>query len=161
GAATINLRGLGPSRALTLVDGRRAIAGNASGTIDLNIIPQIAIDNIEVITGGASSVYGADALAGVTNIKLRSNFEGMEVRARGGVNEAGGDGKEWQVSTLIGVNLAGKGHAMLGIDYSKREISLWKNRSWFKDVMDSPLSGSGDYLFSPWPGYAAGTLPTG
>ncbi|MEJ0037641.1 MAG: TonB-dependent receptor [Gammaproteobacteria bacterium] len=154
GAATVNLRGLGPNRSLTLVDGRRAISSNASGAIDLNTIPQIAIANIEVITGGASSVYGADALAGVTNIKLRDNFEGFEVRARGGVNEAGGDGKEWQLSTLMGINLAGKGHAMVGIDYSKRELSLWNNRSWFRDVMASPQSGSGDYLFSVWPGYA-------
>jgi len=161
GAATVNLRGLGPNRSLTLVDGRRAISSNASGAVDLNTIPQIVIDNIEVITGGASSVYGADALAGVTNIKIRNNFEGMEVRARGGVNEAGGDGKEWQFSTLIGTNFAGKGHAMVGIDYSKREISLWKNRSWFKDAMESPLSNSGDYLFGVYPGYAPGQLGAG
>ena len=161
GAATINLRGLGPNRALTLVDGRRAIASNASGAVDLNTIPQIVIDNIEVITGGASSVYGADALAGVTNIKIRNNFEGMEVRARGGVNEAGGDGKEWQLSTLMGFNVAGKGHAMVGIDYSKREISLWKNRSWFEDVMASPLSNNGDYLFGVYPGYQPGSTNTG
>ena len=157
GAATVNLRGLGPNRALTLIDGRRAVSSNASGAIDLNIVPQIVIDNIEVITGGASSVYGADALAGVTNIKLRNNFEGMEVRARGGVNEAGGDGKEWQFSTLMGVNVGGKGHAMIGIDYSKREVSLWNNRSWFRDVMASPLSASGDYLFGVFPGYAPGS----
>ncbi len=161
GAATVNLRGLGPNRSLTLVDGRRAISSNASGAVDLNTIPQIVIDNIEVITGGASSVYGADALAGVTNIKIRNNFEGMEVRARGGVNEAGGDGKEWQFSTLIGTNLAGKGHAMVGIDYSKRELSLWKNRSWFRDVMESPLSTSGDYLFGVYPGYAPGAAGAG
>jgi iron complex outermembrane receptor protein len=161
GAATVNLRGLGPNRSLTLIDGRRGVSSNASGALDLNTIPQIVIDNIEVITGGASSVYGADALAGVTNIKLRNNFEGLEVRARGGVNEAGGDGKEWQFSTLMGVNLADKGHAMVGIDYSKREVSLWNNRSWFRDVMASPLSASGDYLFSVWPGYAPGTSSAG
>ena len=161
GAATINLRGLGPNRALTLIDGRRGVASNASGALDLNTVPQIVIDNIEVITGGASSVYGADALAGVTNIKIRNNFEGMEVRARGGVNEAGGDGKEWQFSTLMGLNLAGKGHAMVGIDYSKREISLWKNRSWFRDVMESPLSNNGDYLFGVYPGYQPGSTNTG
>lgn len=161
GAATVNLRGLGANRALTLIDGRRGVASNASGAIDLNTVPQIVIDNIEVITGGASSVYGADALAGVTNIKLRNNFEGMEVRARGGVNEAGGDGKEWQFSTLMGVNLAGKGHAMIGIDYSKREISLWKNRSWFRDAMESNLTQAGDYLFGVFPGYAPGQTGAG
>ncbi|RYZ67180.1 MAG: hypothetical protein EOP08_03320, partial [Proteobacteria bacterium] len=91
GAATVNLRGLGPNRNIVLIDGRRGVPTNASGAIDLNTVPQIAIGNIEVITGGASSVYGADALAGVTNIRLRDNFNGVEVRARGGINEAGGE----------------------------------------------------------------------
>lgn len=154
GAATLNLRGLGPNRSLTLIDGRRSVSSNASGAVDLNTIPQIVIDNIEVITGGASSVYGADALAGVTNIRLRNNFEGIEMRARGGINEAGGDGKEWQISTLMGLNIADRGHAMVGLDFSKREIALWRNRSWFTEAMASPLSNAGDYLFSVWPGYA-------
>jgi iron complex outermembrane recepter protein len=161
GAATLNLRGLGTNRSLTLVDGRRAVSSNASGAVDLNTIPQIVIDNIEVITGGASSVYGADALAGVTNIRLRNNFEGIEVRARGGINEEGGDGKEWQISTLMGLNIADRGHAMVGMDFSKREVSLWRNRSWFTDAMESPLSNSGDYLFSVWPGYTPGQTGTG
>ena len=68
GAANVNLRGLGANRSLVLVDGRRGMPTNASMTVDLNTIPSIAIGNIEVITGGASAVYGADALAGVTNI---------------------------------------------------------------------------------------------
>jgi len=168
GAATVNLRGLGSNRSLTLIDGRRAIPSDASGTIDLNTVPQIAIGNIEVITGGASSVYGADALAGVTNIRLRSNFEGAEVRVRGGVNEYGGDGKEWQFSSLLGTSIAGKGHAMIAMDYSKRQLSLWKNRPYFREVMESPLSNAGDYIFQWYPGYAAGgaqaasaTCPTG
>ncbi|MFO1505220.1 MAG: TonB-dependent receptor [Steroidobacteraceae bacterium] len=156
GAATVNLRGLGVNRNIVLIDGRRGVPDDASGAIDLNTIPQIAIGNIEVISGGASSVYGADAIAGVTNIKLRNTFEGAEVRARGGINEAGGDGKEWQFSTIMGTSIAGKGHAMVAMDYSKREISLWKNRSYFREVMESPLSGAGDYLFAWYPGYAAG-----
>ncbi|MBK6674102.1 MAG: TonB-dependent receptor [Proteobacteria bacterium] len=157
GSATVNLRGLGPNRSLTLINGRRAIPNDASGAIDLNTVPQIAIGNIEVISGGASSVYGADALAGVTNIKLRTNFEGAEVRARGGINEYSGDGKEWQFSTLLGGSIAdGRGHAMVAMDYSKRQISLWKNRPFFREVMESPLSNAGNYLFAWAPGYAAG-----
>ncbi len=158
GAATVNLRGLGPNRSLTLIDGRRAIASNASGAIDLNTIPQIAISNIEVITGGASSVYGADALAGVTNILLRKNFEGVEARARAGVNESGRDGKEWQLSSLMGLNINDRGHAMVALDFSKREVALWRNRSYFREAMESPLSNSGDLLFSYWPGYTPGAL---
>ncbi len=147
------------NRSLTLIDGRRAVPSNASGAIDLNTIPQIAIGSIEVITGGASSVYGADALAGVTNIKLRDNFDGLQVRARGGINEAGGDGQEWQFSTLMGINVGDKGHAMVAMDYSKRQIAYWENRGFFRDAMESPLSGSGNYLFGWYPGYAPGTAP--
>ena len=161
GAATLNLRGLGVNRSLTLIDGRRAISSNASGAIDLNTIPQIAIGSIEVITGGASSVYGADALAGVTNIKLRNDFDGMQVRARGGINESGGDGEEWQFSTLMGINVGDRGHAMVAMDYTKRQIALWSNRSYFREAMESPLSNSGDYIFGWYPGYTPGTLPAG
>jgi iron complex outermembrane recepter protein len=156
GAATLNLRGLGPNRQLTLIDGRRAISSNASGTVDLNTIPQIAIGSIEVITGGASSVYGADALAGVTNIKLRNNFDGLQVRARGGINEAGGDGREFQLSTLMGVDVGDRGHAMVAMDYTKREVALWANRDYFLEAMQSPLSASGDYIFGWYPGYTPG-----
>ena len=129
GAANVNLRGLGSNRSLVLIDGHRSMPSNASMTVDMNTIPTIAIGNIEVITGGASAVYGADALAGVTNIKFRDNFEGITLRIRGGVNEVG-DGGEYQVSGLMGSRMAdGKGHAMIGIEYSKREVALWKNRA--------------------------------
>jgi len=157
GTATVNLRGLGVNRNVVLIDGHRGIPNDASGAIDLNTVPQIAIGNIEVITGGASSVYGADALAGVTNIKLRRTFEGAEVRARGGINEYGGDGKEWQFSTILGGSIGERGHAMVAMDYSKRELSLWKNRPYFREVMESPLSNSGNYLFGWYPGWAAGS----
>lgn len=106
GAANVNLRGLGANRSLTLIDGHRAMPLNASMIVDLNTIPSIAIGGLEVITGGASAVYGADALAGVTNIKFRDNYEGMQLRFRGGLNEAGGDGEEHQISALIGANFA-------------------------------------------------------
>ena len=144
GAANVNLRGLGANRSLTLINGHRGMPSNASMTVDLNTIPTIAIGNIEVITGGASAVYGADALAGVTNIKLRNNFEGLSLRVRSGVNEVG-DGEEYQVSALMGAKLAdGKGSAMMGIEYSRREVATWGNRSFFREVLESPYAGSGD-----------------
>src|SRR5690606_17678708 len=121
GAANVNLRGLGANRALTLIDGHRAMPVNASMTVDLNTIPSIAIGGMEIITGGASAVYGADALAGVTNIKFRDDFEGITVRMRGGINEVG-DGDEYQVGALFGAGFAdGSGHVMIGMEYSRRE----------------------------------------
>lgn len=156
GAANVNLRGLGANRALTLIDGHRAMPVNASMTVDLNTIPSIAIGGMEVITGGASAVYGADALAGVTNIQFRDNFEGFTMRMRGGVNEVG-DGEEYQIGTLFGARFSdGRGHVMVGMEYSKREPTVWTERDFFRDVMESPYSNSGDYSFGWDPSYSAG-----
>jgi len=79
GIASVNLRGIGPNRTLVLVDGRRAQPANASLVVDLNTIPSAAIERVETITGGASAVYGADALAGVVNFVLKRDFEGVEM----------------------------------------------------------------------------------
>jgi iron complex outermembrane receptor protein len=82
GTATIDLRGLGPKRTLVLINGRRMQPANiAAPTADLNTIPVAMIDRVEVLTGGASAVYGADAVAGVVNFIYRKNFEGVEFGA--------------------------------------------------------------------------------
>lgn len=156
GAANVNLRGLGSNRSLILVDGHRGMPSNASMTVDLNTIPTIAIENLEVITGGASAVYGADALAGVTNIRFRDNFEGLSLRVRGGINEVG-DGGEYQVSGLFGARSEnGRGNAMIGIEYSKREVAYWENRDFFREAMESPYSNASNYLFAWEPYYSSG-----
>ncbi len=147
GAANVNLRGLGAGRSLTLINGHRGMPENAGMTVDLNTIPNIAMAGIEVITGGASAVYGADALAGVTNIRFRDNFEGVRLQVRTGVNEAG-DGGELQVGGLMGAKLAdGRGSVLIGIEYSKRNPTLWREHPLFREVMESPYSSNGDYSF--------------
>jgi len=143
GAATVNLRGLGANRSLTLIDGRRGQPSNATLTIDLNTIPSSAIASVEVITGGASAVYGADALGGVTNFKLRDNFQGVEVTARGGINEHGGDGKDWQLSTLLGTALSDKGSAMVSMEWYRRESAYYRNRDWLTDHLADPTTSGG------------------
>ena len=70
GAATISLRGIGSNRSLVLIDGRRGTPANATGVVDINTIPSAAIERVEIISGGASATYGADAVAGVTNFIL-------------------------------------------------------------------------------------------
>ena len=158
GAANVNLRGLGSNRSLVLLDGHRGMPSNASMTVDLNTIPTIAIGNIEVITGGASAVYGADALAGVTNIRLRDNFEGIRLRVRGGINEVV-DGGEYQISGLMGAKSEdGRGRVLIGIEYSKRNSSYWHNRDFFVEAMESPYSNAGNYLFG-WEPYYTSTGP--
>jgi len=86
GTATVNLRGLGASRTLVLIDGRRLGPGNpssaTSAVADLNFIPSSLVERVDVLTGGASAVYGADAVAGVVNFIMKKDFEGVQVNAQ-------------------------------------------------------------------------------
>jgi len=105
GLSFANLRSLGTGRTLTLVDGRRHV-GSAAGNlaVDVDTIPRLLIENIEIVTGGASSVYGADAVSGVLNFQLRRDFEGMEIDANYGMINQDGQANR-RVSALIGTNL--------------------------------------------------------
>ncbi|QDH74064.1 TonB-dependent receptor [Brevundimonas sp. M20] len=105
GLSFANLRSLGTGRTLVLVDGRRHV-GAAQGNlaVDVDSIPRLLIENIEIVTGGASSVYGADAVSGVLNFTLRRDFEGLEIDANYGmINQAGQANK--RISVLGGINL--------------------------------------------------------
>ena len=105
GLALPNLRSLGTGRTLTLVDGRRHVgAGQGSLAVDIDSIPRLLIQNIEIVTGGASSVYGADAVSGVLNFVLRNDFEGLEVDANVGMINQGGELNR-RFSALGGINL--------------------------------------------------------
>jgi outer membrane receptor protein involved in Fe transport len=143
GAATINLRALGPNRSLVLIDGKRVQPINGLLAVDVNTIPTAAIERVEVITGGAAAVYGADAIAGVVNFILKKNFSGLDVSARYGTT-AEGDGNESSVNGLFGVNLDnGRGNVMIGADWSKRDVILGKNRSWVREGWADPGTNGG------------------
>ncbi|QTC90010.1 TonB-dependent receptor domain-containing protein [Brevundimonas goettingensis] len=104
GLSLPNLRSLGSNRTLTLVDGRRHV-GSSGGSlsVDIDTIPRLLIQNVEIVTGGASSVYGADAVSGVLNFILKKDFEGLEVDASyGQINEDGQANR--RISALIGKN---------------------------------------------------------
>src|SRR6202041_2353590 len=110
GISTISLRGFGPNRNLVLIDGHRTTPVNALMETDINSIPAAMIDRVEIITGGASAVYGADAIGGVTNFILKKNLEGASIDVQDGISQAG-DGNELRVSTLLGSKIAdGKGN---------------------------------------------------
>jgi outer membrane receptor protein involved in Fe transport len=104
GLSLPNLRSLGSNRTLTLVDGRRHV-GSSGGSlsVDVDTIPRLLIENIEIVTGGASSVYGADAVSGVLNFILRKNFQGAEIDANYGMINQGGEANQ-RVSVLLGRN---------------------------------------------------------
>lgn len=105
GLSFANLRSLGTGRTLTLVDGRRHI-GSSGGSleVDVDAIPRLLIENIEIITGGASSVYGADAVAGVVNYVLRKDYEGLEIDASYGQLSSVTNKATMRISALIGGN---------------------------------------------------------
>ena len=113
GIATIDLRGLGPQRTLVLINGRRAVPSDLSGRVDTNAIPVALLERIDLVTGGASAVYGADAVSGVVNFVLKRNFTGVEAQTTYGVSEQG-DAKRYRTDLTVGANLAdGRGNVAL------------------------------------------------
>lgn len=148
GVAYVDLRGLGPSRNLVLLDGRRVVGADASNSVDLNTIPLALIERIEVVTGGASAVYGADAVAGVENVILKRRFDGLELDSRALVSQRG-DGEEYS-GTLTAGRSFGRGSVMGSIDWSERS-QIGKGARPFSEFADSPTSaiGSGGYIVSP------------
>lgn len=143
GASTLNLRGLGPNRNLVLIDGRRGQPLNGSLIVDINSIPSAAVQRVEIITGGASAVYGADAVSGVVNFILKKDFEGIDIDAQYGATEHG-DANELRVSALMGTNLSnGRGNVMLGLEHASREAAYSMDRDFFRRGWADPTSTYG------------------
>jgi outer membrane receptor protein involved in Fe transport len=121
GQAYINLRGLGEERNLVLVDGKRMVPGSEDALIDINTIPTSMIERIEVISGGASAVYGSDAIAGATNFILKRNFNGIQIEGQYGISEEG-DTDEVAFNVTMGSDLAdGRGNVVLYGSFNDRE----------------------------------------
>jgi len=164
GTATVNLRNLGSSRTLVLVNGRRLPAGSPrSVAADLNQIPVSMISRVEVLTGGASAVYGADAVAGVVNFVMKDNFQGFEfestysffnhqqknpaadiVKARGFAlpGDIDADGKVKDFSLTLGGNFAGdKGNAVINFSQKTEDALLQSQRDFSSCALN--IAGSG------------------
>ncbi len=161
GSSTLSLRGLGANRNLVLIDGRRAMPVNATMAIDINTIPSAMVERVETITGGASSVYGADAVAGVVNFILKKNFEGVDFDTRYGTTMDGG-GDELRLTGLFGSNFSdGKGNVMLGFEYDSRGKVLQADRSFYRDGWADPNTGASFFGHAePYYQTEAGNLPT-
>ena len=129
GAQIVNLRGLGVTRTLILLDGRRFAPTTREGSADLNLIPSLLIDRTEMVTGGASAAYGSDAIAGVVNINLRKRLDGFEVDADYGISDER-DGDRYHLSMAGGTELLG-GHLVFGGEYEKQDgIGNCFEREW-------------------------------
>lgn len=151
GRAVLDLRGLGSNRNIVLIDGRRGMPSFAGGTVDINTIPSALVERVEIITGGAASTYGADAVAGVANFMLRKNFEGIEIDSQYRAAMEEGDGVEWGTGITMGSNFAdNRGNAVLSLNYFTREVLG-------KGARDFSAQASG--ATGAWPNgsYATGT----
>lgn len=129
GAATVDLRGLGEVRTLVLVNGRRHVPTTLDGIVDVNLIPSSLLERVEVITGGASAVYGSDAISGVVNFIYKDDYEGIELDASYDFSSRG-DAGIVNTSVTMGGNFAqGRGNAVIHAAYSRRESVLADKRS--------------------------------
>ncbi|MFI4965968.1 MAG: TonB-dependent receptor domain-containing protein [Caulobacterales bacterium] len=130
GQARVDIRGLGPSRTLVLVDGRRHINGDASSpAVDLNLIPSLMIDRIEVVPGGVSAVYGSEAIAGVVNLIMKKEFQGLQVDAQVGTTQHG-DGTAFITGIMAGGKfLDDRLNVLVGAEIAREEPIFQKDRA--------------------------------
>jgi len=155
GVRSVELRNLDEQRTLLLVNGRRFVSTIlGSGLVgDLNNIPMNMVERAEVLGDGSSAIYGSDAVAGVVNVILKDDFEGVELSAGGGISGEE-DGERYDMSLLMGTNFD-RGNITLGVSYAEEKIVEYKDRDWARDpvILDLgsfQLKGSG---IPPWGAY--------
>lgn len=131
GGNYLNLRNLGMQRTLVLLDGRRAPPNATSGATDVNLLPQLLVQRVDTVTGGASAAYGSDAVAGVVNFVLDTDFTGLKGVAQAGVSSRGDNGSQ-RLALAGGTSFAdGRGHILLSAEYARNDpISDYNGRDW-------------------------------
>lgn len=121
GGATVDLRGLGTNRNVILMNGRRVVPFTLGGTVDTNVIPVALLERIDLVTGGASAVYGADAVTGVVNFIMKNDFEGLDLSASTGFSGEN-DGERSRIDLTMGAGFDdGRGHAVMSLGYTSTE----------------------------------------
>jgi outer membrane receptor protein involved in Fe transport len=154
GVLSADLRGLGPERTLVLVDGRRYNPATFSGLSDLATIPDLMLERVDVITGGASAIYGSDAVAGAVNFVLKRDFEGVLAQYTYGATGRG-DGRSHKADLMLGVNSAdGRGNLTAMFSYTKRDEVLMGDR----EFSALPLLADAQGVFQP---FGSGNIPGG
>jgi iron complex outermembrane receptor protein len=146
GRATLNLRGLGETRNLVLLDGRRLPLSSAFAVVDVNLIPPSILSGVETVSGGASAVYGSDAMSGVVNFKTREHFDGVQLNVRSGFSDAGGAGT-LDGSLTGGFSVADdRGHMLLSAGYTRRNVLFGSQRDFYQLGVLSSFIGQGTYV---------------
>lgn len=149
GANNVALRGLGPERTLVLLNSRRLAPSGVRGAPvapDINLVPSLLIENVEILTDGASSIYGSDAVAGVVNVILRNEFEGLEVSGQFTGTEEDGGGVV-QLGLIAGTS-GDRGNILFGLEYFNRERVLVGDRDYNDCLRDIDISAEGDIFSS-------------
>ncbi|QJB69111.1 TonB-dependent receptor domain-containing protein [Parasphingorhabdus halotolerans] len=137
GSFFVNLRGIGSVRNLVLLDGRRFVPADTTGRVDLNNIPLAVIERTDVLTGGATTTYGADAISGVVNFITKRDFAGIELNASQQITEQG-DGNVFRTDLTIGANFDdGRGNVVLSVGYQDQDPVLQGDRSFGADNVGS------------------------
>jgi len=130
GGNFLDLRGLGYARTMVLLDGRRYVPTNPTGAVSINNIPQALIDRVDIVTGGASAAYGADAVAGVVNLRINSKMRGVRATLQGGIAEEG-DYRQILASVAAGTKVTDRLHLVVGGEFSDNSgINRLFDRDW-------------------------------
>jgi outer membrane receptor protein involved in Fe transport len=131
GSNSVNLRGIGSNRTLTLLDGRRVVSSQQAGTIDIAMFPTALIERVEVVTGGASAAYGSDAISGVTNFILNTDFDGISGNIQTGQTDRR-DHEHKQAEFAYGMPIGEKGHLVTSFDWYEADGVLgMEGRDWY------------------------------
>ena len=143
GATTLDLRSLGQNRTLVLINGTRAVPFSFRNAVDVNAIPAPLLKQVDVLTGGAAAVYGADAVAGVVNFIIDDEFDGVEFRA--GYQGADGGAEQYSSSLSFGSEIGDRGHFVGFLEYANREELLAGERSFAVANAGSVAGAGGNY----------------
>ncbi len=152
GSSSVDLRNLGQSRVLILVNGKRVASfadALANQAVDLSFVPTAMIDRVDILRDGASAIYGSDAISGVVNVILKERFEGVEAGASSGISGEG-DGEQYNADFAIGTT-SDRGSVMLGMEYRYQNNINQRDRDWAFPAISS-LSATGannGSFFSP------------
>tara|TARA_R110000868_G_scaffold375440_3_gene639988 strand:- start:26642 stop:29569 length:2928 start_codon:yes stop_codon:yes gene_type:complete len=130
GAATLNLRNLGTQRTLLLINGQRMVPYDINGVVDVSTVPMIMLERVDIVTGGASAVYGSDAMAGAVNFILQEDFTGVELNYNYQQTESN-DGTQHDISVMMGAELdGGRGNVVAAMNHTHREPVRFGDRDW-------------------------------
>lgn len=154
GSSNINLRNLAPERTLILLNGRRLGSAGVRGAPsqpDINLIPFTLVEGVDILTEAGSSIYGADAVAGVVNVRLKKDYEGFEIIANGGVPEADG-GREYQVGFSAGAQWD-RARILFGAEIFDRSRVSAKDRSFSSVLRDIEIDANGNRFVAPTSGF--------